>query len=216
MQSSAELAKALDAIASRAASGEQSLGDAIESLQDASFCLVGLIVCLPFLFPLPLLGPLTIPGGLAIAALGWQMFRGAEQIRLPSRFAKVKLGASAWKALATACQRLLRVCQRFARPRLQHWVSGTSGERMAGLFVLIGGALLAIPMGGMVPFNNTLPALIAVCACVALLEQDGLWFLFSVFWLVATLLYFALIAYLLIYAGAEFKAWLGAHLPSWL
>ena len=213
MHSSEDLSKALEQIAIRSTSGDLSLGEAIESLKDASFCIVGILVCLPFLFPLPILGPLTVPGGLAIGALGWQMWRGADQIQLPKRFANVRLGESAWRTLSGACRKLLGFCGKFARPRLQHWVEGKRGERMAGLFVLIGGVLLAIPMGGVIPFNNTLPALIALCACIALLEQDGAWFLFSVFWLVATLAYFSLIAYLAFYAGSEFKAWLAPYLP---
>jgi hypothetical protein len=212
----ADLLVLLERTAERARSGELSLGDVVSDLKDASFCFVGILVCLPFLVPLPVLGPLTIPGGLAIAALGWQMLRGATEIRLPKKFAAMRLGESAWRGLLSACQKVLKICEKFARPRLLHWVDGARGEWIAGAFVFLGGALLAIPMGGVVPFNNTLPALSAICACVALLERDGLWFLFAGFWLVATLVYFALVAYLLLYFGVEFKAWLGMHMPSWL
>jgi hypothetical protein len=212
----ADLLAVLERSATRAASGELSLGDVVSDLKDASFCFVGILVCLPFLVPLPVLGPLTVPGGLAIAALGWQMLRGATEIRLPRRFAEIRLGQSAWRGLLKAFQKVLNICERFAKPRLQHWVEGPRGEWIAGAFVCMGGILLAIPMAGVVPFNNTLPALSAMCACVALLERDGLWFVFAGFWLIATLVYFALVAYLLMYFGAEFKVWLALHLPSWL
>ena len=216
MANRADLLALLEHSVKRAASGELSLGDVVTDLKDASFCFVGILVCLPFLVPLPVLGPLTIPGGLAIAALGWQMLRGASEIRLPKRFAAIRLGESAWRGLLKACQKVLSICDRFAKPRLQHWVDGARGEWIAGAFVCLGGVLLAIPMGGVVPFNNTLPALSAICACVALLERDGLWFVFAGFWLIATLIYFALVAYLVIYFGVEFKAWLALHMPSWL
>jgi hypothetical protein len=200
----------------QAQQSELSLGELADQLKDASFYFLGILVCLPFLFPVTILGPLTIPGGLAIVGIGWQMWRGAEKLTLPARFARVKLGATAWSALLGVCQRLLSITARFAKPRLQHWTEGKRGEYWAGLLVMISGALLAIPMGGVVPLNNTLPALCGVCACVALLENDGLWFAVSVFWLILTLIYFALIAYFVFYAGAELKAWMTAHLPSWL
>jgi hypothetical protein len=214
--SRSDLLELLERTATRAASGELSLGDVVSDLKDASFCFVGILVCLPFLVPLSVLGPLTIPGGLAIAALGWQMMQGATEIRLPKKFAQIRLGEAAWRGLLKACQKVLSICERFARPRLLHWVDGKRGEWTAGAFVFVGGVLLAIPMGGVVPFNNTLPALSAICACVALLERDGLWFVFAGFWLLVTLIYFALIAYLLLYFGVEFKAWLSIHMPTWL
>jgi hypothetical protein len=192
-----------------------SIGEAMQELKDSSFCLVGILICLPFLIPLPVLGPLTVPGGLAIAALGWQMIRGRKAVSLPKRLAQVQLSASAWQALAGACARVMRVCERFAKPRLQHWTAGPRGERRAGMFVMLSGALLALPLVGL-PFNNTLPALCAICACVALMEEDGLWFVFATFWLI-TLLYFAVIAYVLIYFGDKYlRTWLLQYLPHWL
>lgn len=216
MASRTDLVALLERTAERAEAEPLSLGEVIGELKDASFCFVGILVCLPFLVPLSVLGPLTIPGGLAIAALGWQMLRGAEQMRLPKKFAALRLGAAAWSGLLKACQKVLSVCERFAKPRLEHWVDGQRGESTAGLFVFLSGVLLAIPMGGVVPFNNTLPALCALCACVALLERDGLWFVFATFWLVATIVYFAIVGYLMLYFGAEFKLWLSQHMPSWL
>lgn len=216
MASRGDLVALLERTVVRAQAEPLSLGDVIGELKDASFCFVGILVCLPFLVPLSVLGPLTIPGGLAIAALGWQMMRGAAQMRLPKKFAALRLSAPAWKGLLSACQKVLAVCERFAKPRLEHWVDGKRGESVAGVFVLLSGVLLAIPMGGVVPFNNTLPALCALSACVALLERDGLWFVFAGFWLAATVIYFAVIAYLMLYFGAEFKLWISQHMPSWL
>ena len=65
MAKRADLLALLERTALRAASGELSLGEVVGELKDASFCFVGILVCLPFLVPLPVLGPLTIPGGLA-------------------------------------------------------------------------------------------------------------------------------------------------------
>ncbi len=216
MAGRSELLAILRETAKRAEGGKLSLGAVIDQLQDASFTIVGLLICLPFLFPLPILGPLTIPGGLAIAAIGWQMIRGAEKVQLPKRFAAIELSSKAWGALASVAEKLLRFVERFAKPRLSHWTEGKRGEARAGWFVMIGGVLLAIPMGGVLPFNNSLPAMAAICACIALLESDGLWFAYALFWLIITVLYFTAFVIVLIYFGDQFQAWLKAHLPAWL
>jgi hypothetical protein len=228
MSARADLQALLDRTAARAGAdqnasqdtsqraGQLSIGEAMQELKDSSFCLVGILICLPFLIPLPVLGPLTVPGGLAIAALGWQMIRGRKAISLPKKLAQVQLSGSAWHALAGVCARVMRVCERFAKPRLQHWTGGPRGERRAGVFVMLSGALLALPLVGL-PFNNTLPALCAICACIALMEEDGLWFVFAAFWLLITLLYFAVIAYVLVYFGDKYlRTWLLQYLPHWL
>lgn len=210
------LLDAIRATAERAKTEKLSLDEVLSQLKDASFAIVGILMCLPFVFPVTILGPLTIPGGLAIAAIGWQMIRQVPELKLPEKLAKVKLGESAWRALLKACEAVIRVCERFAKPRLAQWTTPPKGEKLAGFFVFASGVLLAIPMGGVVPFNNTLPALAAICACIALLERDGLWYIFAAFWLLLTILYFALIAFSLVYFGAEFKGWLALNLPSWL
>jgi len=210
------LLDAIRATAERAKTEKLSLDEVLSQLKDASFAIIGILMCLPFVFPVTILGPLTIPGGLAIAAIGWQMIRQVPELKLPEKLAKVKLGESAWRALLKACEAVVRVCERFAKPRFSQWTTPPKGEKLAGFFVLASGILLAIPMGGVVPFNNTLPSLAAICACIALLERDGLWFVFAAFWLMLTIAYFALIAYLLVYFGAEFKHWLALNLPSWL
>jgi hypothetical protein len=210
------LLDALERFAERARTEQLSLEQVLTELKDASFAIIGIVLCLPFVFPVTILGPLTIPGGMAIAALGWQMWRGNPQLKLPRKLASVKLGETAWRALLHAFEKIVRICERFAKPRYAHWTAPPRGDKLAGLFVLLAGVLLAIPMGGVVPFNNTLPALCAICACVAILENDGLWFGLALFWLVLTVIYFVLIAVLLLYFGAELKVWLAQNLPAWM
>lgn len=214
MANRADLIALLEDCAERARHRDLTLGEVVAELKDSAFCFATILLTLPLLLPFPL-GPLAIFGGMAIAVLGWQMLRGASHPRLPERVYKAQLSARAWGNLLGVCRRVLALAERFSRTRLLAWVSGVRGERIAGLFILCSGLLLAIPMGGL-PFNNTLPALVALSACIALLERDGVWFVIAAVWLVLTLVYFSLIAYLLIYFGVEFKAWLTTHMPSWM
>jgi hypothetical protein len=79
----------------------------------------------------------------------------------------------------------------------------------------VGGILLAIPMGGVLPLNNTLPAIAATCGCLAILDRNGTWFAFGLFWLVVTVVYFTAAIIVFLYFGDQFLAWFHAHRPSW-
>src|SRR5690349_9618160 len=67
---------------------------------------------------------------------------------------------------------VVRFCGRFARRRYVHLVSGPRGGRIVGSLMAVAGLLMAIPFFG-IPFNDTLPALVIIAACIAELEDDG-------------------------------------------
>jgi hypothetical protein len=193
------------------------LGSALDRLEQSSFALVTLLLCLPFLQPLTL-GPLSSAGGLVLASLGWQLMRGRASPWLPEKLRNFALSGHAWERLLGALRWLLKVFGGVTRERLTHWVDGARGAYLSGLLIALGGLLLAIPMP-IAPFNNTLPALAMVCAALALLERDGLMYLLSVFFTVLTIIYFTLIFYLLFKFGSEAGHWLKTQfpwLPDWL
>ncbi|MGE0484977.1 MAG: exopolysaccharide biosynthesis protein [Gammaproteobacteria bacterium] len=55
---------------------------------------------------------------------------------------------------------------------LYGWVEDTRGENLRGWIITSAGLLMAVPLFGM-PFNNALPALAIVLACLGELEDDG-------------------------------------------
>lgn len=189
-------------------------GSVFDSLGRDGIAMALLVLSLPFLQPISL-GPLAIGGGLVLAGVGWQMARGRTELWLPAKIRDQQLNAANWERLLGALRWLATRVQRITRTRLTHWTDGARGHCIAGWFAVAGGALLAIPMGGM-PFNNMLPGLVVAFAAIAVIERDGLMYLFAVFWTIATVVYFSAIVYLLIFFGSEFKAWIAAHLPSWL
>jgi hypothetical protein len=168
-----------------------SVGEVLSGGGASAFAVALVVLCLPFLQPISL-GPLSTLGGLALAALGWQLARGDVRPWLPGSLADARLDAAQWAQLARAAERVLGWAGKVVRPRLGHWTEGARGRRTAGVLVAVAGLLLAIPIGG-IPLNNTLPALAIVCASLALLADDGLMFLLSVGWLVVTLVYFVLL-----------------------
>jgi hypothetical protein len=65
--------------------------------------------------------------------------------------------------------------------------------RMHGLLVCAGAVLLLLPLGG-IPFTNTLPALAVVIGTLGMMERDGAAVAAAYGLLLATLVYFATFA----------------------
>jgi hypothetical protein len=180
-------------------------GEAIDSLDEAAYALIAVILVLPFLQPLPL-GPITVAGGVAFAALGWQLLRGHASPVLPQKLRNIAMNEKTWRILVNVCLKVLGFCRKFTRPRMQHLLSGRKGQQIGGGILLAGGALMAIPFG-VLPFNNLLPGLAILFYCIAELEDDGLMVFVALFWLVVTVLYFAAFFLALLFFGNEALAY---------
>lgn len=200
------LVRTLVRCAERARQEPLTLGAVLDSIEEAAYAFICIILALPFLQPLTL-GPLSVIGGLTFALLGWQLFRGHPTPVLPQKVRATVMGAKTWEVIIKICLKVLGWCRRFTRPRYSAWVSGRQGQRIGGLTIAIGGLLMAIPAFGM-PFNNLLPALGIFFACVAELEQDGLMIFVAFFWLVATVLYFVVVVLALWFLGDQALAYL--------
>lgn len=198
---------ALDNCLEHALSGGILLGEMMDRLGRSSFCFVALLLAVPFVQPFSL-GPLTMIGGVTFMIVGWQMGTGRQRPVLPARAAKLNIHGKGWVAVLRFCKRLLAFCRKFTGIRFSRWVSGDKGEKIVGWLIFAGGALLAVPVANL-PFNNTLPALMIVFACVGWLEKDGLMVIVSLAWGIATLVYFIAVATALIFFGAQVWAWFG-------
>ncbi|MGL6289637.1 MAG: exopolysaccharide biosynthesis protein [Silanimonas sp.] len=196
-----DILAALDAAA--AAPVPPRIGEVLGEGGASAFGFTLVVLCLPFLQPISL-GPLSTIGGLALAGIGWQLARGDARPWLPEKLSQAPLDAKQWGQLATAARKVLGWAGKLVRPRLGHWTEGRRGHRIAGSLVIVAALLLAIPVAG-IPFNNLLPALAIVCAALALMADDGLMFLFAVFWLLVTIGYF-IVLYEVFVAMAT-KAW---------
>lgn len=203
--------QALQECLTRAEADGISLQEAMDKLGPASFCFLCLLLAIPFLQPVPL-GPYTMASGLTFMAAGWQMARGHGTPTLPARMRQCRLHGRGWVAALRLCQRLLGIFRKFTRPRLSTWVSGDQGTRQVGLLILTGGFLLTIPAANM-PFNNTLPALMILCAAVAWIERDGLLIFAALFWGALTVGYFLTLGLALWFFGSHIFAWMKPWLP---
>jgi hypothetical protein len=185
----------------RAAQRDLSLGEVLDSIQDASYAFICILLSLPFLQPLSL-GPVAVAGGVTFAALGWQYLRGHHTPVLPQRVRAAVLGPKAWTLMLEVCVRLLGLFSRFSRRRREHWVEGDRGRRRIALIIIAAGLLMALPFFGL-PMNNMLPALAIVSVCIAELEQDGIMMLAAIGWLAVTATYFTIVLAILLFAGQQ-------------
>ena len=208
----ANIDRALEYCIARAEQDGIPLEEALARLGPASFCFVCLLLCIPFIQPLPL-GPYTMASGITFMAAGWQMSRGHSTPRLPKAMRGVRIHGKGWLTVLRFCQRLLAFCRKFTRPRQQAWVSGDAGTRFIGRLVLIGGTLLAVPVANL-PFNNTLPALMILFAVIAWLESDGWMVFISLFFGVLTLIYFTVILIALVFFSDRVFAWIKSLWPA--
>ncbi|MEO8206564.1 MAG: exopolysaccharide biosynthesis protein [Chthoniobacterales bacterium] len=209
----AQLIAAIDRCLDDARGAGFPLQEALNRLGDASYCFICILLSVPFLQPFSL-GPLTMAGGLAGAAIGWQMLRGHATPQLPKKVGALHIHGKGWIAVLTFCKKSLIFLHRFTRPRMQHLVSGDRGIRLTGLLVMIGSILIVLPCFNL-PLNNTIPALMVFFAAIALLEQDGFLIFVSIFWGVMTLLYFAVVIFLVLFFGTQIFTWVHHYLPGW-
>jgi hypothetical protein len=214
MTSIDRLTVALANCAQRARTEPLAFGELVAEIGDRSFAFICLLIALPFLIPISL-GPISTIGGVALIALGWQMVRGRSTLWLPRRMSAIRLSERQIELMLGACRRVLSVCRTISRPRLESWIDGRFGLVFAGWMMILSGILIGMPLPGL-PLTNTVPALCAIFACVALLERDGLMLLMSLFWLIVSIAYFAVIGYILYYFGTAAFDWVKDYLPSWL
>lgn len=166
------------------------VGEAVDSLDEAAYAFISIILILPFMQPFPL-GPLTIAGGISLAVLGWQLLTGHESPVLPQKIRAVVLNEKTWLVMVSASLKVIRFCRLFTKPRLQHLVNGILGRRISGIILLAGGLLMAIPFPIPLPLNNALPGLAIIFYCIGELEDDGLMVFVSFFLLIVTVIYFS-------------------------
>jgi hypothetical protein len=69
------------------------------------------------------------------------------------------------------------------------------GRKIGGFIFISVGILIAIPLGGVVPFKNLFPSLAILFYCTAEIEQDGLMVIFSLICLVLTVIFYSLLIY---------------------
>ena len=151
-----------------------SLGELVDRLEQRGFGVLILFLSLPAFIPIPGVAGITGP---VIALLGLQMLIGLRRPWLPGPARRKRIGKVSFARFTARMARVLKVLERFCRPRIT-WLFDNAGNRASGLMLVLYGLLLSLP----IPFTNYLFGLILLAIAIALLERDGLLLLSSWCW----------------------------------
>ena len=184
---------------------------ALSELDHFGFSLIALILVLPFMQPFPV-GPLSVIGGLTIAAMGLQLLKKKAFPTLPKRLLEITPSSKSWVWITNVCIFIIYWSKKITKNRLNWFVSDEIGLKFEGGIFILGGLLMAIPFAMVLPLNNFFPGLAILFVTIAQFEKDGFFVLVAIFWLIFTILYFGLFMYGLYYLGAEGMQ----YLPEWI
>ena len=188
-----------------------SIEKALAELDHFGFSLIALILVLPFMQPFPV-GPLSVIGGLTIAALGIQLLKRKHFPVLPKRLLVITPSNKSWKWITKVCIFIIFWSKKITGPRLAWFVSSETGIKFEGAIFIFGGLLMAIPFAMILPLNNFFPGLAILFATIAQFEKDGLFIIIAIFWIAFSIIYFGLFFYGLYYLGGEGMQ----YLPEWI
>ncbi len=163
----------------------------IAATHGRGFYLLLLAVSLPFVTPVPLPG-LSTPFGLVAAIVGFGLALG-QKPWLPQRLLSRQIPPGFLNRTLKAAVWIMRFLERLLQPRLALFNEAVDFRHLAGLFILVSGVLLLLPLP--VPFSNSLPALTIVLLSASAVGRDGAFFLAGCGMGLASLAYFVLLAF---------------------
>ncbi len=205
-QPTVRLSEVLAGLRSQMPAEGLTLRELLERVGEQGLLLFGIILNLPFLLPVSIPGVATAFGALIVLiGIGVALDRMPW---LPERFMRKKMTAQSLDAALEKGERFFRRVDRLSRPRLPVITHGTTINRLNGAALAFSGFLLVLPLAP-IPFSNTFPAAAAMLLSLGMLQRDGVAVLLGYVAIVATLVYFTLLAFGAVAAGQGIGNWLG-------
>lgn len=167
------------------------LGEIVQVLHGRGYRLLVVLLCLPFLTPIPLPG-LSTPIGLVIALIGFRLALG-QKPHLPRRLLAREFPPRVLLKVLRASSRLVGAFERLSKPRLEFFYRHAVFRRIGGVLIALCGLKLLLPVP--IPMSNFFPGLAAVLIAAGSFEEDGWLFLVGTATFVASLAYFGLLAF---------------------
>lgn len=176
-------------------------GDAIDKLDTQAYPFVATIISLPFLQPFPL-GFFALIGTAAYWTLGWQLYNNNQTLTLPEKVRNVAIKQSVRKGMVATCLKMLGFIRKLSKTRMTWLLNGLTGQKIGGVIFMAIGVLLAIPLGGVIPFKNLFPSLAVLFYSTAKVEEDGLMVIMAIVCLFLTVIFYGLLFFLFWKFGA--------------
>ena len=153
---------------------------------------------------IPFLVPISIPGVSTVFSLvGMLMSAGITLNRvpwLPDFLLDRELDAEKLSQSFERGAGLMNRVDRFTHPRMTNLTGGRTMNLINGSALFFGNVLLLFPLG-LVPFSNTLPAWALLALSAGMLQRDGLLIIIGYLLLIATVIYFGVLAFGALAAG---------------
>ncbi|MBI1326680.1 MAG: exopolysaccharide biosynthesis protein [Alphaproteobacteria bacterium] len=140
----------------------------LDSMQEASFALLLMLVAAPMALPLPALGIAQV-FSVPLLLLSAQLAYGRHTPWLPDWLGQKTVTRERLVQVIDGLVPYLEKLERMIRPRLRG-CSSVLGIRLFGAFCSLCSISVAIPL----PFTNTVPSIGIVLICAGLMERDGL------------------------------------------
>lgn len=180
--------------------GRVSLGDLIGALGDRSLGTILLALSLPTVAPVPL--GVSCLFDLPILLFSARMaFGGRNGTALPDWLLRRSVGRTLAARMIDAAMPRLTGIERMLKPRIPRFAN-IDGERWFGLLILLLSLTCIVPL----PLTGWLPGFALVLLSLGLIERDGAAIAVALGLTVAALVFLALVASGLSYAGQELFA----------
>lgn len=190
----------LSGLALRLGEGRIRLDELCAVLQGRMLYVLIIVLCLPFLLPIPL-PLLSTPFGILIALTGLRIAL-RQKPWLPERIAQREIPAGFIPKLLSSAARLTRILERISKPRWVFPAHLRQFHKATGFLIAAAALLLLLPIP--VPLSNMLPATAILLFATASLRRDGLCLVLGACMLLISIGFFTAIGV----AGAEAFAWL--------
>ena len=164
------------------------------------------LLCVPFLFPLPLPG-LSIPFGVAIALCGLRLGLG-QNLWMPRFILDREVSYEVLEKIVGFAASFYRRVEKLVRPRM-HFLQRWPGMiNLMGFMIMIGGILLSLPFPPIFPLTNTIPGLAVIFMSLGIMERDGVCTLIGYGFALLGLCYVGLIFFLGAAGVQQLWSWL--------
>jgi hypothetical protein len=164
-----KLSEELADLRSRLTEKPVTLQEVILVLRGRAYLLLVILLALPFCTPIPLPG-LSTPIGLGIALISLRLALG-QRPWLPGKLLRWQLPAGFFTRIFAAATGIIRLLEKFLRPRATLLVDVGLLRQMHAVMMLIAALVLLLPLP--IPFTNTFPAWVILLVAGGMLERDG-------------------------------------------
>jgi hypothetical protein len=184
--------------------GTVTLRQLLEHVGEQGLLLFCMILMVPLLLPMGIPGVSTVFSvvimlvavGIILNRLPW----------LPNRIMERQFSSESLRQIMTQGAQLFGRIERFVKPRIPALTSTGAANRFNGFVLFVAGVLLIFPLP-VIPFSNTLPAYGILFLAIGMLQRDGIFVLLGYLLVVASIVYFGVLAIAAVAGGASLLEW---------